>query len=65
MKTAILLSLLALTVGACATASEGTLRFDDATGSKRPGARCEYDDECGSGRCDAYICRGPANGGTT
>jgi hypothetical protein len=65
MKIAILLSLLVVTIGACATVSDGTLRLDDSARGKHPGAPCEYDDECGSRVCDAYLCRGPVNGGAT
>jgi hypothetical protein len=60
MKTLFCTSILALAFVACATVPQRTARAGDETPRLPPGARCDYDDQCGSGICDAYECRGPA-----
>jgi len=59
MKTILGLWMLALAVTACATVPAAPPRAGDEAQRRRPGARCHYDDQCGSGMCDAYSCRGP------
>jgi hypothetical protein len=53
------LTLLVLLFAACATVPRPTLDARNATPGLLPGARCDYDDQCGSGLCDSYECRGP------
>jgi hypothetical protein len=53
------LTLLVLLLAACATVPRQALEAGNATPRLLPGARCDYDDQCGSGICDAYECRGP------
>jgi hypothetical protein len=59
MKTMLGLCWLVLASTACATAPAAPPRAGDEAQRRRPGARCDYDDQCGSGMCDAYSCRGP------
>jgi len=59
MKTVIGMSILALVVAARASVRNQALRAGDETQRLPPGARCDYDDQCGSRICDACACRGP------
>jgi hypothetical protein len=58
------LTLLVLIFAACAIVPRQTLDARNATPRLLPGARCDYDDQCGSGLCDAYECRGPSQQGS-
>jgi hypothetical protein len=60
MKTLFGLAIIALALVACATVPQQMARAGDEKPRLAPGTRCDYDDQCRSGICDAYECRGPA-----
>jgi hypothetical protein len=60
MKKMICLLFLPGVVAACGAAPGQSLRAGNEVPRREPGARCDFDDQCGSGICDAYACRGPA-----
>ena len=58
MKTACCMSILILLLAACATVPRQTAQAGHGAPTLQPGARCDFDDECSSGVCDDYACRG-------
>jgi hypothetical protein len=52
------MSILILLLAACATVPGQTAQAGYGAPRLAPGARCDFDDECSSGVCDDYACRG-------